>query len=288
MINIWVIGAGNSIGLEISELANIYTEFNFRLSGFLEIDLADKDRIESILVTKDIKVVINCLENPKYVFPNLNLSLVEGMIIQGIEVLADVCKAQEIKLIQVSTDEVFDGQKKGSYPENMTKRPLSLYGNLMDGVEKKLNEIAPDNALIIRSSWLFSLYGNNFLKSLLDDLRNKDRIHLENDQISCPTHAKELTYFILEYCIIDRHQGVEIYHFRNRGHCSKYEFSLETEKYLKSNCTIIPVFSDMYLTAEEMDYSRILNTNKISEKFNHKTAHWKDAVKRCMDLMVKC
>ena len=271
--------------MELLELAGLFPEYEFHFSGFMEIELGNRLEVEKRLEYKKIDVVINCLENPKYHFPELDISLVTGLIARATKVLADTCHKRNILLIQVSTDEVFDGQQEGSYDEERTKRPLSLYGNLKDGLEKIILKAAPKNSIIIRSSWLYSIYGDNILKSIVRNLKKGGEVYLEEDKISSPTNAWELAFFILEHCIETKFKSGETYHLRSEGWCSKYEFGKEVQKYIPSSCKILPVKSADGWHEEEMDYLRVLNNHKVVSKFNYRTSHWKTGIANCMHLM---
>ncbi|WP_339653515.1 sugar nucleotide-binding protein [uncultured Salegentibacter sp.] len=285
MKNIWVIGADGCLGLEICELSNLYPEYEFHFSGYMEINLVNKTEVEKRLLLKNIDVIINCMENPKYHFPDVDVNLIEGLIARTTVVIAELCKKLDIQFIQISTDEVFDGNREDCYGEEMMKRPLSLYGNLKDNLEKILIKASLDNCMIIRASWLYSIYGNNILKNLVQKMRKKEAIYLEKDKISTPTHAWELAFFIISYCLRSKQPGTGIYHYRNKGFCSKYEFGKEVQKYLSNSCEIIPVESQEGWCLEEMSYTRILNNSRLTRKFGYKTTHWKEGVERCMLLM---
>src|SRR5574344_1959083 len=214
--NILVTGSMGQLGSEIKELASKYS-YNFFLTDRNNIDITSKDSIKEFCKTNNINVIINCAAYTavdKAQTDEINADLVNRKAVKKLSIVA---KELNIKLINISTDYVFDGKNFKPYVEEYKINPQSVYGKTkLDGENEMIN-INPLNSIIIRTSWVYSYYGNNFVKTMLRLGKEKEELGVIFDQIGTPTYAKDLALTILNIIPQIENSKVEIYNYSNEG-----------------------------------------------------------------------
>ena len=199
--------------------------------------------------------------------------------------LAQIAKDKNIKLIHVSTDYVFDGTNCKPYVESDPVNPQSVYGQTkLDGEEAML-AIDPKNSIIIRTSWVYSSFGNNFVKTMLRLGKDRDELGVIYDQVGTPTYARDLAKAILEIVTKIKNEKVEIYNYSNEGVLSWYDFAKEIMKMAKLDCKINPIETKEYPTPATRPHYSILNKSKIKEQFSITIPYWKDSLDECLRTM---
>jgi dTDP-4-dehydrorhamnose reductase len=188
----------------------------------------------------------------------------------------------DIKLIHISTDYVFDGKNFKPYCEEFQTNPQSIYGKTKLDGENEMRDINPKNSIIIRTSWIYSYYGNNFVKTMLRLGKEKEELGVIFDQIGTPTYAKDLAKIILDIVPQIDNQKVEIYNYSNEGVLSWYDFAKEIMKMAKLNCKINPIETYQYPTPAKRPHFSLLNKNKIKSTFNIEIPYWKDGLDDCL------
>lgn len=280
-LNILVTGSTGQLGSEIKELSSKYP-YDFFFTNRISLDITNKEKIKSFCQTNKINVIINCAAYTavdKAEKDEKNADIVNR---KAIKKLALVSKKLNIKLIHISTDYVFDGKYFKPYCEDYQTNPQSVYGKTKLEGEKELININPKNSIIIRTSWLYSYYGNNFVKTMLRLGKEKDSLEIIFDQIGTPTHAKDLAKIILDILPKIQNEKVEIYNYSNEGVLSWYDFAKEIMKMSKLDCKINPIQTYQYPTLAKRPHISLLNKSKIKQKFNITIPYWKDSLDDCL------
>ena len=280
-INVLVTGSNGQLGSEIKELASKYS-YNFFFTDRNNIDITSKDSIKEFCKTNNINVIINCAAYTavdKAQSDEINADLINR---KAVKKLALVSQELNIKLIHISTDYVFDGKNFKPYCEEFQTNPQSIYGKTKLDGENEMRDINPKNSIIIRTSWIYSYYGNNFVKTMLRLGKEKEELGVIFDQIGTPTYAKDLAKIILDIVPQIDNQKVEIYNYSNEGVLSLYDFAKEIMKMAKLNCKINPIETYQYPTPAKRPHFSLLNKNKIKSTFNIEIPYWKDGLDDCL------
>jgi len=204
----------------------------------------------------------------------------------AVKQIAEIAQNKNIKLIHISTDFVFDGFKSQPYLESDATDPLNIYGKTKLAGENAVISIMKFNAIIIRTSWLYSEYGNNFVDTILKLVKNGNELNVVSDQIGTPTYASDLGLAILNIIKSEKFnrnkQESQIYHYSNKGFCNWYIFAKEIINILGSNCILNSIKTKDYLTTAKRPRSTVMSTYKISQEFDLKINFWKDSLQVCM------
>ena len=279
--NVLVTGSSGQVGNEIKAISSDYS-YNFFFTDRNNIDITSKDSIKEFCKTNNINVIINCAAYTavdKAQSDEINADLINR---KAVKKLALVSQELNIKLIHISTDYVFDGKNFKPYCEEFQTNPQSIYGKTKLDGENELRDINPLNSIIIRTSWVYSYYGNNFVKTMLRLGKEKEELGVIFDQIGTPTYAAHLAKTILDIIPQIENLKVEIYNYSNEGVLSWYDFAKEIMKMAKLNCKINPIETYQYPTPAKRPHFSLLNKSKIKSKFNLKIPYWKDGLDDCL------
>ena len=281
MFNILVTGSNGQLGSEIKELSKEY-DYNFFFTTRSDIDITNKANIKEFCQKNIINVIINCAAYTavdKAQSDEINADLINR---KAVKKLALVSQELNIKLIHISTDYVFDGKNFKPYCEEFQTNPQSIYGKTKLDGENEMRDINPKNSIIIRTSWIYSYYGNNFVKTMLRLGKEKEELGVIFDQVGTPTYAKDLAITILNIIPQIENHKVEIYNYSNEGVLSWYDFAKEIMKMAKLNCKINPIETYQYPTPAKRPHFSLLNKSKIKSKFNLEIPYWKDGLDDCL------
>ena len=284
MSNILVTGANGQLGTEVNILSTHY-KGNFFFRDKDNLDITDQNAINKYVTSHNINVIINCAAYTavdKAEEDKEDANLINN---KAVEYLASAAKKNNIKLIHISTDYVFNGKNFKPYIESDSVSPNSIYGETKLAGELALQKINPSNSIIIRTSWVYSPFGSNFVKTMLKLGKEKDFLGVIFDQIGTPTYARDLAKTILDILPQLDNKDVEIYHYSNEGVLSWYDFAKEIMKMAKLNCNINPIETKEYPTPATRPHYSLLNKSKIKTKFNIKIPFWKDSLDECLKLM---
>ena len=284
MLNILVTGSNGQLGSEIKELSSKY-EYNFFFTDRSNIDITNKDSIKTFCQTNSINTIINCAAYTavdKAESDEVNADLINR---KAVKKLAIVASELNIKLIHISTDYVFDGCAYKPYVEEFQTKPNSVYGKTKLTGENEMINVNPKNSIIIRTSWVYSSYGNNFVKTMLRLGKEKTEIGVIFDQVGTPTYAAHLAIAILDIIPKLNNPKVEIYNYSNEGVLSWYDFAKEIMKMAKLNCKINPMETFQYPTPAKRPHFSLLNKSKIKTTFNIEIPYWKDGLDECLRKM---
>jgi len=280
-INILVTGSNGQLGSELQELQKDY-DYNFFFTNRENIDITNKDDIKSFVEKNSINTIINCAAYTavdKAQSDEENAALANT---KAVKKLALVSEELNIKLIHISTDYVFDGKNFKPYTEEYQTNPQGVYGKTkLDGENLMIN-INPKNSIIIRTSWVYSTFGNNFVKTMLKLGRAKDELGVIFDQVGTPTNAADLAKTILDILPNIKNDKVQIYHYSNEGVLSWYDFAKEIMKMAKIDCKVNPIETYQYPTPAQRPHYSLLNKAKIKKEFNITIPFWKDSLDKCL------
>jgi len=282
-MHILVTGSNGQLGSELKELAPKYKEHSFVFTDIDELDITSKKAINSFFKSDKFDLLINCAaftavdkcETEKKAARRLNVLAVRN--------LAIACADNDMSIIHISTDYVYDGNHYMPYKESDFTNPESYYGITKLEGEEVVDEFAK-NGVIIRTSWLYSSFGSNFVKTILKHANAKDELKVVYDQIGTPTYAHDLAVVILDNVKkLKNIDGIELFNFSNEGVSSWYDFAKEIVDIKGIDCIITPIETKDYpLPAARPKYS-ILNKSKIKEQLDSAIPYWKDSLKVCLN-----
>lgn len=266
-----VVGANGQLG---SELKNILGDKGIYPSRE-ELDIVDSLTVKKFFEkNKNIKVIINCAAYTSVDKAETDVENATKVNVDGVKNLALV----GLPIIHVSTDYVFDGFKNTPYVESDITNPLSVYGKTkLAGEKEALNN--GKTVIVIRTSWLYSSFGNNFVKTMIRLGKERESLNVVFDQVGTPTYARDLAEAIVDIIPQIKPNCKEIYHFSNEGVCSWYDFANEIMKQSGLKCKVNPIESKDYPTVARRPAFSVLNKAKIKKDFNIKINHWTESLK---------
>ena len=280
MNSILVTGSKGQLGNEIKILSNNYKDIEFHFHDIDTLDLTDYKLLEDFFKKYKPLFLINCAaytavdkaEKEKELAFRLNAEVPGN--------LAGLCQKFSTKLIHISTDYVFDGKNYRPYKEDDVPNPLSVYAKSKFEGENRILEF--NNSIIIRTSWLYSSSGNNFVRTMLKIGKDKKELRVVYDQIGSPTYAADLADVILRIInssIINEKNFVPgIYHYSNEGICSWFDFAVEILRIAGIKCKVWPIESKEYPTPAKRPLYCVMNKDKIKSTYNLEIPHWKDSL----------
>ncbi len=280
--NVLVTGANGQLGQELNYMVqNTNTPFRFIFTDFEQLDITDKQQVQHFVIENKIEYIINCAAYTAVDNAESDEEVAYKINYEGVKNLAEVVREVGAKLIHISTDYVFDGTSTIPYKEDDICNPLSVYGKSKLKGEQAIAENAKE-WIIIRTSWLFSQYGSNFVKTMLRLMSEKEELNIVADQRGTPTYAADLAEMI--FVILDEaewHTG--IYHFSNSGETTWYDFASKIMELSKlNNCKLSKTTSDQYKTAAKRPMYSVLDKSKIENKYNVVIPTWENALERML------
>lgn len=277
---ILVTGSSGQLGNELQDLSKTHPQFEFIFLSSHQLSIANKEAVIKAFEKYHPNYLINCGAYTNV--DNAEAERDKAMEVNAIAVgqLAQICNQFHTKFIHISTDYVFDGAATSPLKETDDVNPVNFYGESKLTGEMEAIKNNPE-VIIIRTSWVYSTYGKNFVKTMLRLLNEREVIQVVNDQVGSPTYANDLAEVILQ--IITGDNWVPgIYHFSNEGHISWFEFAMEIKNKVNSTCEIIPVAtSEFYTKAKRPAYS-VLDKTKIQHTFHIKLKNWKESLNKCL------
>ena len=284
-MNLLVTGSNGQLGSEIRDLYADYENIEFIFKDLPELDISDLDAVNSLIIDKKINTVINCAAYTAVDKAEENIELAERVNSIGVSNLVKVLDKVNGKLIHISTDYVFDGTNSHPYKESDPVSPIGIYGKTKRAGELILINSKID-AIVIRTSWLYSSFGNNFVKTMLGLGKVKNSLNVISDQIGTPTYAKNLAKICLEILLISDSEKIskkgKIYHYSDEGVASWYDFAVLIMELSELNCKINPILTKDYSTLAKRPHYSVLNKEKIKSDFDIDIPHWKESLKECM------
>lgn len=285
-MHILVTGANGQLGSEIKHLANQYSVYHFSFIDINDCDLTNESDVQSYFAKNHFDIIINCAAYTAFDKAESDIKSARALNSEAPKYLAKAASLQGAKLIHISTDYVFNGEQCRPYKEEDTPLPSGIYGQTKYEGENNILSILPNDALIIRTAWLYSPYGFNFLKTMMRLGESRDEISVVNDQVGSPTYARDLARAILDICANLNIHKSEIYHFSNEGICSWYDFAIAIMEEAKLSCRVLPISSSAYKTPNKRPLYSVLSKEKAKLHFkNIKIPYWRDSLKECISVI---
>ena len=286
MATILVTGANGQLANELKVLSSRFTQYQFLFTTKEELPIENSDALTSFFQKNKIDYCINCAA---YTAVDKAESEKEKAFLinaQAVGNLANICSLYQTRLIHISTDYVYDGKVHDPLKEENPVGPINIYGaSKLKGEELALQK--NPSSLIIRTSWVYSSFGNNFVKTMMRLFKEKSEISVINDQFGSPTYAADLAAVIMKF-IEETEQGKSfsgIVNYSNSGVTSWYDFAQEIKSLVNSNCKINPIPTSAYLTPAKRPLYSVLETSKIREMLQISIPDWKESVRKCCAIL---
>ncbi len=280
-MKVLITGSNGQLGSEIKELASGYENLECVFKDLPELDICDAEVLNTFIIDQHINAVINCAGYTAVDKAEEEALIAQKVNSEGVLNLANALKKVDGKLIHISTDYVFDGNHSQPYKESDPVSPIGVYGET-----KRAGELAVLNSsidsIVIRTSWLYSVYGNNFVKTILRLGNEKKSIQVVSDQKGTPTYAKDLAKTCLD--ILSDAGSTKIskkgslYHYSNEGVTSWYNFATAIMEIGNIDCKVIPIETKDYPTQARRPMYSVLDKSKIKSDFKVTIPHWKDSL----------
>ena len=280
-MNILVTGANGQLGNEMQVLARENLQHTYFFTDVQELDICDEQAVYAYVSEHKIDIIVNCAAYTAVDKAEDNVELCDKLNNIAPGYLARAAQANGAAMIQVSTDYVFDGTAHIPYTEEEPTCPASVYGsttlageqNVMDHCEK---------AMVIRTAWLYSIYGNNFVKTMIRLGQERDSLGVIFDQIGTPTYANDLAQAI--FAAINKGVVRGIYHFSDEGVCYWYDFTIAIHRLAGiASCKVKPLHTADYPAKAPRPHYSVLDKTKIKDTFGIEIPHWEESLKRCIN-----
>jgi dTDP-4-dehydrorhamnose reductase len=285
-MNILITGSNGQLGSEIKDLVTNYKNFNFFFMDLPELNICKLEELNTFIVDQNINAVINCAAYTAVDKAEKDEHTAQKVNSEGVLNLVNALKKVNGKLIHISTDYVFDGNHSQPYKESDPVSPVGVYGET-----KRAGELAVLNssidALVIRTSWMYSVYGNNFLKTMLKLGHDKDELGVIFDQVGTPTNASDLAKTCLDILAYSKEANINskgnLYHYSNEGVSSWYDFASAIMELGSLDCKVRPIETKDYPTPAKRPHYSVLNKSKIKIDFNIQIPNWRDSLDKCIE-----
>jgi len=281
MKTILVTGGNGQLAKCIKEVVSGNKKMQFVFANADELDITNQKEVQTFFDSNEFDYCINCAAYTAVDLAEKHKKKAQEINVKGVSNLALTCKNKGTILIQISTDFVFDGEKKEPYTESDDTNPIGVYGQTKLGGEKEIQRLLK-KYFIIRTSWLYSEYGNNFMKTMLKHGKEKDQLNVVNDQKGTPTYAKDLAKVILKI-IKSESEDYGLYNYSNEGAISWFDFTKEIFYQEKMEVKTNPVSTSAYPTLAKRPKNSVLDKTKIKQVFQMEIPYWKDALKEALN-----
>ena len=285
-VTILVTGANGQLANEIKMISANHPTYHFLFTTKEDLPIENEETLERFFLKNRIDYCINCAAYTAV--DKAESEKEKAFLINGVAVgeLANICNIHKVKLIHISTDYVYDGSSNIPLKEESNTGPVNIYGSSkLQGEEFALNK--NPSTLIIRTSWVYSSFGNNFVKTMLRLFKEKSEINVINDQLGSPTYAADLAGVIMEF-VKKMKQGNSfsgIVNYCNDGVTTWFDFAEEIKSMVRSNCKINPIPTSSYKTAAKRPLYSVLDTSKIKNLLHLDIPTWKESLEKCIKLL---
>ena len=280
-MNILVTGANGQLGNEMQVLARENLQHTYFFTDVQELDICDEQAVYAYVSEHKIDIIVNCAAYTAVDKAEDNVELCDKLNNIAPGYLARAAQANGAAMIQVSTDYVFDGTAHIPYTEEEPTCPASVYGsNKLAGEQNVMDHC--EKAMVIRTAWLYSIYGNNFVKTMIRLGQERDSLGVIFDQIGTPTYANDLAQAI--FAAINKGVVRGIYHFSDEGVCSWYDFTIAIHRLAGiASCKVKPLHTADYPAKAPRPHYSVLDKTKIKDTFGIEIPHWEESLKRCIN-----
>lgn len=280
---ILVTGANGQLGNEMQVIAASWPEYHFLFVSRNQLPVDNAVALQQYFRENNIAVCVNCAAYTAV--DKAETEAEQAFLINGEAVghLAALCKARHALFIHISTDYVFDGTATTPYLENHPVNPVNAYG----ASKLKGEQLALQNnpaSIIIRTSWVYSSFGNNFVKTMLRLMKDREQINVVADQLGCPTYAADLAAAIM-HIVGSGNPEAGIYHYSNAGIINWYQFAVAIKELTGSACIVNPIVSAQYPTPAKRPSYSVMDTTKIQRTFSLSIPGWQSSLQKCLKLL---
>ncbi len=285
-MRVLITGSNGQLGSEIRELATKYKKLDFVFKDLPDLNICNFNLLQLFIVENNINAVINCAAYTSVDKAEQDVDIAEKVNSEGVLNLVNAVQKVQGKLIHISTDYVFDGNNFLPYKESDPVSPIGMYGKT-----KRAGELAVINSdidgIVIRTSWLYSAYGNNFVKTMLRIGNDRDELGVIFDQVGTPTNASDLAKTCLDILSDKSSENIsangKIYHYSNEGVASWYDFATAIMELGSLDCKVRPIETKDYPTPAKRPHYSVLNKTKIKTDFNIEIPYWRDSLDKCIE-----
>lgn len=285
-MNILVTGSYGQLGRALQSIATNDTHHRWLFTDIDTLDITNPDGVEQCFTSNGINVCINCAAYTAVDQAEDDPATAAMVNASAPKILADACHKNNSLLVHVSTDYVFDGQAAEPYPVDAPVNPQSVYGRTKAEGEKLIRE-SGCNHIIVRTAWLYSSTGKNFVKTMLQLGDTRPEINVVNDQRGCPTYAHDLAQAIVT---LINHYGTspvhETFHFTNEGNITWYDFACAIMEIAAKPCKVHPITTDQYPAKAHRPSYSVLDLSKIKEVTEMDIPFWKDSLAKCINEII--
>ena len=273
-MKILVTGVNGQLGSEIRDMSSEYKMYTFVFCSSKELNICDHEAVHNFIEINEITTIINCAAYTAVDKAETEVELANAVNHHAVANLAKIAVEKSIQLIHISTDYVFDGTNHRPYKETEPTNPQSVYGVSKLAGEKAMLLANPSKSCIIRTSWVYSNYGNNFVKTMLRLVTERNELSVVADQIGTPTYAKDLALAIFKVIPQLKNENVELLHYSNDGACSWYDFAHFIFEKSNLKIKLNPIDTEQYPTPAKRPYFSLLSKEKIKTVYGVESKHW--------------
>jgi len=282
-MKVLVIGSDGQLGLEFQKISSSYDSLSWVFSNIKTLDLLISDSISSFLNNINPSIIINCAAYTSVDKAEAESKLAYIINYKAVDIISRWTRDNNKKLVHISTDYVFDGLSKLPLSENSITTPVNEYGrSKLKGEQVCLNN--DPSSIIIRTSWLYSSFGKNFVKTMIELMKKNKSVKVVNDQIGSPTYAYDLAKVIIEIIMNSKNKS-GLFHYSNEGETSWFEFARSIKELYNLECKIIGVSSEEFKTLAKRPKYSLLNKSKIKTTFNLEIPSYEQSLKNCIEII---
>ena len=280
MKNILITGANGQLGNEMRVLSEEKKEYTYFFTDVAELDICNEQAVMDFVKANDIHVIVNCAAYTAVDKAEENIEFCTKLNADAVGYLAKAAEANQAEFIQISTDYVFDGTAHTPYRETEPTCPNSVYGSTKLAGEQNALTLC-SRSMVIRTAWLYSTFGNNFVKTMIRLGKERDTLGVIFDQIGTPTYARDLARAI--YAAIRQGVTPGVYHFSNEGVCSWYDFTKAIHRLAGiKDCKVNPLHTEEYPTPAKRPHYSVLDKTKIKATYGIEIPYWMDSLQACV------
>ncbi len=283
MTTILITGSNGQLGNEMQQAAVRFPDFNYIYTDVAELDICDKSALDAFVKANNVNVIVNCAAYTAVDKAEDDVELCYKINRDAVRNIAEVATENKVKVVHVSTDYVFDGTNYLPYTEDMPVCPATVYGKSKLEGEQVLLENCRES-VILRTAWLYSSFGNNFVKTMIKLGTERDSLGVIFDQVGSPTYAADLADAILQ--LLSNETFVPgIYHFSDEGVCSWYDFTKTIHRMANITCDVKPIETKDYPARTPRPHFSVMNKGKIKSTYGISIPHWEVSLEKCIGLL---
>ncbi len=283
-MQVLVTGANGQVGSELQKLSANYPAFQWHFTDHSELDITNEAAVQQYFEQHSFDYCINCAAYTAVDKAESEAERAAAINVEGVRHLAQACYQNRTRLLHLSTDYVYHSGQNTPFVEGAPTDPQSVYGNTKLAGELAAIAAQPET-LIIRTAWVYSSFGHNFVKTMLRLGRERNQLSVVFDQVGSPTYARDLAQAILTIITQEPATFRGIYHYSNEGVCSWYDFAHAIFELQGLPCTVQPIETSDYPTPAQRPPFSLLNKAKIKADFGLAIPHWRDSLRACLELL---